>query len=62
MLESYGSWVVPSKEIFEDEKGKYKWVTKYKEVPCNCHPETCCHELDDGKVLTTTKEKEYLTV
>lgn len=27
----------------EDEKGKYKLMELIQEVPCGCHPETCCH-------------------
>lgn len=33
--------------VGEDEKGKYKLMQINYEVPCGCHPETCC--CRDGK-------------
>lgn len=52
----YSFWV--GDKVHEDEEGKYKIKYVSKEVPCNCHPETCCHF--DGKVTRKYEEKVYL--
>lgn len=57
-LDSYRSWGNIEEEIYEDEGGKYQIFKVFYEHPCNCHPETCCHE--DGKVLREREEKIYL--
>lgn len=57
-IDSYGYWSHTKKEILEDEKGKYQIKKITKEIPCSCHPETCCHF--DGKVTRTSEEKVYL--
>lgn len=57
-LDSYGCWSSVSKEILEDDKGKYQVKKITEEIPCSCHPETCCHF--DGKVLRSNKVKVYL--
>ena len=58
-VDSYGYWSKTGEEIFTDEKGKkYREETIVKEVPCSCHPETCCHL--DGKKTITYKERIYI--
>jgi hypothetical protein len=57
-LDSYHSWSSIEEEIYEDKKGKYRIHKILSEYPCNCHPETCCHE--NGKVLREREEKIYL--
>jgi hypothetical protein len=43
--------------LFRDCLSSYSSYTigniKYQEVPCSCHPETCCHM--DGKVVIQKK-------
>lgn len=57
-LGSYGSWSHTSKNVLIDEDGKkYTVKTTIKEVPCGCHPETCCHF--DGKCEKTIIERVY---
>ena len=41
----------------QDEKGEYKLMKLIREIPCSCHPETCCHF--DGKIKTSSKYKQY---
>jgi len=57
-IDSYGYWSSLSKEILEDEKGKYQIKNITEERPCSCHPETCCHF--DEKITVSKKEKVYL--
>jgi len=52
----YNESINPNK--LKDEIGVYQTKTIVKEVPCNCHPETCSHF--DGKTSRTTTEKVYL--
>lgn len=57
-LGSYGYWSKMSEVIKKDEKGNYKEKLVVKEVPCGCHPETCCHP--DGKWTKVFIEKHYI--
>jgi hypothetical protein len=55
-FDSYDSFTTKLGEG-EDEKGKF---TKYRlnyEVPCSCHPETCCHF--DQTVWRSREFKQY---
>ena len=52
----YSKHVEP--QILEDENGKYKIEEEDREVPCGCHPETCCH--GDGYKIRTRRTKKYL--
>lgn len=56
-LDSYGYTTKIGNETLEDDKGKFKLKEVLKEVPCNCHPETCNH-LEGKKTLSYT-EKIY---
>jgi hypothetical protein len=57
-LSSYGSWSSTSKKVLVDDDGKkYTVKTTVKEVPCHCHPETCCHL--GGKYEETIIERVY---
>ncbi len=40
-----------------DEKGEFKLMKWEREVPCSCHPETCCHF--DEKVTKINRFKQY---
>jgi hypothetical protein len=55
-LSSYESYRVKIGEG-ENKKGKYIEYERRYEVPCSCHPETCCHF--DEKVWTSEKFREY---
>ena len=57
-LSSYGYSSTTEEKVYEDEKGKYQIKHVTKEVPCSCHPETCCHF--DGKVTHSYDEKVYV--
>lgn len=41
----------------KDEKGEFKLMKLEREVPCSCHPETCCHF--DEKVVVISRFKKY---
>jgi hypothetical protein len=48
---SYHSWE-------EKKDGKViKHITE--EIPCSCHPETCCH-FDGKKIIRYTEEKDLV--
>ena len=55
-LDSYESTLI---EIGKgkDEKGEYRLMKWIREIPCSCHPETCCHF--EGKIITSSNYKQY---
>jgi hypothetical protein len=55
-LDSYDSTLVQIGSGVDD-KGEDKLMRLDQEVPCNCHPETCCHF--DEKENNRTFYKEY---
>lgn len=56
-MDSYRSFEIETKETGTDENGNYVIWEQHKQVPCNCHPETCCHF--SYKVWRITKFKKY---
>ena len=57
-LSSYGYWSRTDDKVLKDEKGEYQIKMITKEIPCDCHPETCCHF--DGKKTISYEEKIYI--
>ena len=57
-LDSYYYKEFETNKVGEDEKGEYKIVNVCEELPCDCHPETCCHF--DEKETHRYEKKIYI--
>lgn len=54
-IDSYDSTLIKIKEG-KDKRGKYKLMELHRELPCECHPETCCCS---GKRTRVSRYKLY---